>query len=118
MEANAFPSDQYAIETQVRFHGFDPKEAIIELSLRADEETLRIEDILKAIEENQDELCTVMIGGVNYLSGQFYDLKKITEAGHHAGAIVGFDLAHAAGNVVLNCTNGTLILPAGAATNI
>src|ERR1051325_3671283 len=105
MEANAFPSDQYAIETQVRYHGFDPGDAIIELSPRKGEDTLRTEDILKKIEENKDSLETIIIGGVNYLSGQFYDLKTITDAGHKAGAFVGFDLAHAAGNVILNLHN-------------
>jgi kynureninase len=101
MEANAFPSDQYAIETQVRYHGFDPHDAIIEISPREGEDILRTEDILKTIEENKDQLATIIIGGVNYLSGQFYDLKSITDAGHKAGAYVGFDLAHAAGNVIL-----------------
>ncbi len=99
MEANAFPSDQYAIETQVRFHGYNPSDAIIEIKPREGEYTLRTEDILKAIDENKDELATIIFGGVNYLSGQLYDIKEITEAGHRASAFVGFDLAHAAGNV-------------------
>lgn len=101
MEANAFPSDQYAIETQVKFHGYNPDDAIVELSPREGEETLRTEDILATIEKHGPQLATVMIGGVNYLSGQFYDLAAITDAGHKAGATVGFDLAHAAGNVIL-----------------
>ncbi len=101
MEANAFPSDQYAIETQVRYHGFNPDDAIIEVAPREGEYTLRTEDILKLIEENKNELATVMFGGVNYLSGQLFDMRAIVEAGHSAGAFVGFDLAHAIGNAVL-----------------
>ncbi|MGB3075312.1 MAG: kynureninase, partial [Chitinophagales bacterium] len=99
MEANAFPSDQYAMETQVRYHGLHPDDAIIEMKPREGEFTLRTEDILQAIKDNADELATIMLGGVNYLSGQLFDMKTITEAGHAAGAIVGFDLAHAMGNV-------------------
>lgn len=101
MEANAFPSDQYAIETQVRYHGFNPEDAIIELKPRNDEYTLRTEDILTAIKEHGQELATIMLGGVNYLSGQLFDMQAITDAGHHAGAAVGFDLAHAIGNAPL-----------------
>jgi kynureninase len=101
MEAGAFPSDQYAIESQVRFHGFDPKEAIIEVRPRAGEYLLRTEDILEVIEEHASELCLVLFGGINYFTGQWYDMEEITRAGHAAGALVGFDLAHAAGNVPL-----------------
>ncbi|MEP7129079.1 MAG: kynureninase [Chitinophagales bacterium] len=99
MEANAFPSDQYAMETQVRYHGLHPDDAIIEMKPREGEFTLRTEDILQAINDHADQLATIMFGGVNYLSGQLFDMKTITEAGHAAGAIVGFDLAHAMGNV-------------------
>jgi kynureninase len=102
MEANAFPSDQYAIETQVRYHGLNPDEAIIEIKPREGEETFRTEDILNSIEENKNSLATILFGGVNYLSGQLFDIKAITEAGHRAGAYVGFDLAHAIGNAVLH----------------
>ena len=101
MEAGAFPSDQYAIESQVRFHGYDPKEAIIEVAPRTGEYTLRTEDILKAIADQGEEIALVLFGGVNYFTGQWYDMPAITKAGHEAGAIVGFDLAHAAGNVPL-----------------
>ena len=101
MEAGAFPSDQYAIESQVRFHGYDPAEAIIEVSPREGEYTLRTEDILSAIKENGAELALVLFGGVNYFTGQWYDMPEITKAGHAVGAVVGFDLAHAAGNVPL-----------------
>lgn len=99
MESGAFPSDQYAIETQVRMHGYQPDDAIIELTPREGEHTLRDEDILKAIADAGDSLATVMIGAVNYYTGQFYNLKDITAAAHQVGAICGFDLAHAMGNV-------------------
>lgn len=99
MEAGAFPSDQYAIESQVRFHGYDPAEAIIEVTPREGEYTLRTEDITDLIAANADELALVMFGGINYFTGQWFDMHAITKAGHKAGAIVGFDLAHAAGNV-------------------
>ena len=101
MEAGAFPSDQYAMESQVRFHGFDPKDAIVEVAPRAGETTLRTEDILHQIADNADELALVMFSGINYYTGQFFDLEAISKAGHEVGAIVGFDLAHAAGNVPL-----------------
>jgi kynureninase len=100
-EAKAFPSDQYALESQVKFHGFDPDVAIIEVAPRQGEYIVRHEDILAAIEENKNSLALVMIGGVNYFSGQVFDMKGITEAAHKAGAFAGFDLAHAAGNLKL-----------------
>lgn len=101
IEASAFPSDQYAFESQAKFHGWDPDEAIIELCPREGEFTLRTEDILQEIEDNKDEISLVIFGAVQYYTGQFFDIKKITAAGHHAGAVVGFDLAHAIGNVPL-----------------
>jgi kynureninase len=101
-EANAFSSDQYAFESQIKFHGLDPDKTLIELKPRDGESALRTEDILKAIDDHSSELALVIFGGVQYYTGQFFDLKKITEAGHKAGAVVGFDLAHAAGNVLLN----------------
>jgi kynureninase len=100
-EAKAFPSDQYALESQVKFHGFDPREAIIEVEPHPGEYLIRHEDILSRIEEAGDELALVMTGGVNYYTGQLFDLREITEAAHKAGAMAGFDLAHAAGNVKL-----------------
>jgi len=100
-EAKAFPSDQYALETQVKFHSYDPDDAIIEVAPREGEHTVRLEDVLAAIEANKDELALVMIGGVNYYTGQVFDMKTIAAAGHAAGAMVGFDLAHAAGNLHL-----------------
>ena len=100
-EAGAFSSDQYAFESQIKFHGLNPASALIEVSPRDGEFTLRTEDIIKAIEEHGHELALVIFGGVQYYTGQFFDIKKITEAGQKAGAMVGFDLAHAIGNVDL-----------------
>ncbi len=101
MEAGAFPSDQYAIESQVKFHGYDSKDAIIEVAPRYGEELLRTEDILKAINDNANELALVLFSGINYYTGQFFDIEAITKAAHEVGAMAGFDLAHAAGNVPL-----------------
>ncbi len=100
-EAKAFPSDQYALQSQVKFHGFKIEDALIEIEPREGEYTIRHEDIYSAIEKNKDSLALIMIGGVNYFSGQVFDMKSIVEAGHKAGAIVGFDLAHGAGNLKL-----------------
>ncbi|MDP1727430.1 MAG: kynureninase [Bacteroidota bacterium] len=105
MEASAFPSDQYAMETQARFHGFNPDDAIIELIPREGEYTLRTEDILAKINAHKNDLALVMMGGVNYYTGQAFDMKTITEAAHAVGAIAGFDLAHAAGNLHLQLHN-------------
>lgn len=99
MEAGAFPSDQYALETQVRFHGFDPSVAIVEIAPREGEHLLRTEDIVQTIENQGDTVALVLFGGINYYTGQFYDLQTIAETAHKIGAKVGFDLAHAAGNV-------------------
>ncbi|MFD1096712.1 kynureninase [Salegentibacter chungangensis] len=100
-EEKAFPSDQYMISSQVRFHGLEPDEAIVELKKREGEHHFRTEDILAKIEEVGEECALVLIGGVNYYTGQVLDMKTITEAGHQAGAFVGWDLAHAAGNIEL-----------------
>lgn len=102
MAAGEFPSDQYALETQVRYHGFDPETAIIEVAPRAGEDNLRTEDIIATIEKEGDQTALVMFGGVNYFTGQFFDIEAITKAAHKAGAFAGFDMAHAAGNVLLN----------------
>jgi kynureninase len=99
-EAKAFPSDQYALESQIKLHGLS-MEHLVEVAPREGEQLIREEDILDKIHELGDELALVMIGGVNYYTGQLFDMKKITEAGHSVGAIVGFDLAHAAGNINL-----------------
>lgn len=101
MEATAFPSDQYAMESQARFHGLNPDDAIIELKPREGEYTLRTEDIIAEINEHKSELAIIMMGGVNYYTGQAFDMEAITKAGHDAGASVGFDCAHAAGNLHL-----------------
>jgi kynureninase len=101
MEAGAFPSDQYAVESQVRMHGYDPEDAIIEIAPKEGAYIIEEEDILKVISDTNGELALVMIGGVNYYTGQFFDLKKISEAAHRVGAYVGFDLAHAVGNIPL-----------------
>jgi kynureninase len=101
-EAKAFPSDQYALQSQIKFHGLRIEDALIEIEPRQGEYTIRHEDIYEAIEKNKDSLALIMIGGVNYFSGQVFDMKTITEAGHKAGALVGFDLAHGAGNLKLH----------------
>jgi kynureninase len=101
-EAKAFPSDQYAIESQVRYHGYEPNNAIVEVHPRPGEYCLHTEDILAAIDENKDSLSLLLFGGVNYYTGQFFDIPKLTAAAHAVGALAGFDLAHAAGNVPLH----------------
>lgn len=101
IEKGAFPSDRYAVVSQLGFHGLDPGSCLIELTPRDGEATLRTEDIVEAIETNGDQIALVLMGGVNYYTGQAFDMKAITEAGHRAGAVVGFDLAHAAGNLEL-----------------
>lgn len=100
-EEKAFPSDQYMLQSQVKFHGLDPNDALVEVKKREGENHWRTEDVLAKIEEVGDELALVLIGGVNYYNGQVFDMKTITAAGKKAGAFVGWDLAHAAGNVEL-----------------
>lgn len=100
-EAKAFPSDQYAIESQVRHHGLNPDDAIIEVAPKEGEYAIHTADILAAIEQHGNETALVLFGGVNYYSGQVFDMATITKAAHDAGAYCGFDLAHAAGNVEL-----------------
>lgn len=101
MEASAFPSDQYAMESQARFHGLNPDEAIIEMKPRDGEYLIRTEDIISKINDHKNELAIVMMGGVNYYTGQAFDMQAITRAAHEVDAFAGFDLAHAAGNLHL-----------------
>ena len=100
-EAKAFPSDQYVLESQVNFHGLT-QENIVEVFPRDGEELIHLEDVLAKIKELGEELALVMFGGVNYYTGQLFDMQKITAAAHAVGAIAGFDLAHATGNVNLH----------------
>jgi kynureninase len=101
VERGAFPSDQYAVQSQIRFHDFDPATSLIELTPRAGEFCLRDEDIDSLIERSGHEIALIMLGGVNYATGQAFDLARITRSGHAKGCRVGFDLAHAAGNLQL-----------------
>jgi kynureninase len=101
IERGAFPSDQYAVKSQILFHGFDPATSLIELTPLPGEFCLRDEKIEALIEHSGDEIALIMLGGVNYATGQAYDMAGITRAGHARGCVVGFDLAHAAGNLPL-----------------
>lgn len=100
-EEKAFPSDQYMLQSQVRFHGLNPDDAIVEVKKREGEHAWRTEDIIKKINEVGDELALVLMGGVNYYNGQVLDMESITKAGKDVGAFVGWDLAHGAGNINL-----------------
>ena len=102
IEADAFPSDKYAVESQLRHHGFDDKEGLILWKAREGEELANYEDLETILKDQGEAIALIMIGGVNYYTGQFFDLKRITELGHSHGCIVGFDCAHGAGNVQLN----------------
>ncbi|MEZ4797339.1 MAG: kynureninase [Flavobacteriaceae bacterium] len=102
IESDAFPSDKYAVESQLRHHGFDDNEGLILWKPRQGEELLRYEDLEQILENQGDEIALIMIGGVNYYTGQYFDLKRITQLGHKQGCMVGFDCAHGAGNVQLN----------------
>lgn len=101
-EAKAFPSDQYAFESQVKLHGFNPDEAIIEVKPREGEYSIRTEDIIATIEKHSSSIALVLFSGVNYYTGQVFDMPSITKAAHNIGAYCGFDLAHAAGNIELH----------------
>jgi kynureninase len=102
IENNTFPSDKYAVDSQARFHGFDPKDAIVELRPRPREKAVRDEDVLQQIEDLGDSLALIMLGNCNYLSGQNFDMQAITKQGHKVGAKVGFNLAHGAGNIEMH----------------
>jgi kynureninase len=101
IEANAFPSDQYAVKSQIRFHALDPKVSLIELTPRPGEMTLRTDDIVACIEREGESIALILLPAVNYLTGQFFDVERITRAGHAQGCMVGIDAAHGAGNVML-----------------
>ncbi len=101
-ESGAFPSDQYMIDSHLRQRGSEPRDHLLEVSPRQGEETILMEDILDMIESHRDELALVFLGGVNYYTGQLFDIGLITQAAHEAGALAGFDLAHAAGNIPLH----------------
>ena len=105
IESDAFPSDKYAVESQLRHHGYDDKEGLILWTPRAGEELLNYDDLESILKTQGDEIALIMIGGVNYYTGQFFDLKRITQLGHHYGCKVGFDCAHGAGNVDLSLHN-------------
>jgi kynureninase len=102
IESDAFPSDKYAVESQLRHHGFDDKEGLILWKPRKNEELLHFEDLEAILESQGEEIALLMIGVVNYYTGQYFDLKRITELGHIHGCVVGFDCAHGAGNVELS----------------
>lgn len=102
MEYSPFPSDRYALESQVSFHGHQPADAIIELKPLPGMYEILPEQIEEIIEKEGDQIALIMMGGVNYYTGQAYDLKTITRLGHAKGCMVGFDLAHAAGNLLLS----------------
>ena len=101
IESDAFPSDRFAVKSQLKLHGFDPKNDLIEWSPRSNENLLRIEDLQEIIKKNGDEIALILVGGVNYYTGQLLDLKKIAKIGHSKGCKVGIDLAHGVGNVNL-----------------
>ena len=102
IESDAFPSDRYAVQTQLEFHGYDPKDCLIEWSPRAGETLLHIEDLESLLEKQGAEIALILVGGVNYYTGQYLDLKKIAKLGHAKGCKVGIDLAHGAGNIQPN----------------
>ncbi|MFY1687427.1 kynureninase [Plantactinospora sp. WMMB782] len=101
IEDSAFPSDSYAVRSQARHHGLDPDEVVVRLRPRPGEENLRTEDVLGHLDREGHRVALVLFGGVNYLTGELMDIPEITRAAHRAGALVGWDLAHAAGNVPL-----------------
>ena len=102
IEGDAFPSDIYAVESHMKHHGIDPSESLIKLRPREGEVIIRLEDIINVIEQNSESVSLIMLGGVNYYTGQLFDMKKITQVAHNHGILVGFDLAHAVGNVLLS----------------
>lgn len=102
IESDAFPSDRYAVQSQLKFHGFDPEVGLVEWKPREGEELLQMKDLETILEEQGDEIALLMIGGVNYYSGQYLDIERIAELGHAKNCMVGIDLAHGAGNIQPN----------------
>jgi len=102
IEADAFPSDKYAVESQIRFHGLNPQDCLIEIKARRGENCLREDDILEVIDQQGSEIALVLMGNTNYYTGQFFNMKAISKHAHAQGCMVGFDCAHGAGNVQLN----------------
>src|ERR1700677_5412141 len=100
-EANAFPSDQYAVQSQIRFHGYDPAKSLVEIVPRPGETAIRTEDIEQLVAEKGGEIALILLGGVNYYTSQAFECSRITQAAHAQGCVVGFDMAHAAGNLQL-----------------
>jgi kynureninase len=102
IEDSAFPSDSHAVASQVRHHGFDPATGVVRLRPRAGEAALRTEDIVAELERRRGAVALVLLGGVNYLTGELFEIPEVTAAAHEIGALVGWDLAHAVGNVPLD----------------
>lgn len=102
LEARAFPSDHYAVESQIRLHGLDPQESMLLIHPRQGEETLRTEDVLDVIDREGSSISVILFSGVQYYTGQLFNIPAITKAGHAKGCFVGFDMAHAVGNVELH----------------
>ncbi len=105
IEADAFPSDIYAVESQIKFHGYNVENSLIKLRPRPGEYTLRTEDIIDVINQEGDTVSLIMLGGVNYYTGQVFDFEQITTTAHAKSIFVGFDLAHAVGNIMLELHN-------------
>ncbi|NNF34900.1 MAG: kynureninase [Saprospiraceae bacterium] len=105
MEKEAFPSDKYAVQSQLKFHGYGIDDGIIEIEARDGEKSIRLEDLLDIVDKRGDEIALIILGNPNYFTGEVFDMKAITEAGHKKGCMVGFDCAHGAGNIILNLHN-------------
>ena len=108
IEGDAFPSDRYAVQSQLSFHGFDPEEALIEWKPKEGKQLLELEDLKSILDSQGDEVALLLIGGVNYYTGQYLDIKKIAELGHAKKCMVGIDLAHGAGNIQPNLHDSSI----------
>ena len=108
IESDAFPSDRYAVQSQLSFHGFDPEEALIEWKPKEGKQLLELEDLKSILDSQGDEVALLLIGGVNYYTGQYLDIKKIAELGHAKKCMVGIDLAHGAGNIQPNLHDSSI----------